>query len=318
MPPLPAVSVSGMTSRLQAVPGLRLKPGEPLARRNTLGIGGPAELFVEVAHEEALRELLVAVGELGVPFQVLGLGSNVLIPDRGLEGVVARLAGRFLELTISGPEVEVGAALPLAQLARKTAARGLRGLEALSGFPSTVGGAVYMNAGSYGVEIKDVLVSASVMDREGRSRRLSPAELDLGYRRTNLQGSGSIVTRAVLRLVPGDPEEALARIGELNRRRWQSLPSGLPNAGSIFKNPPGGFAGRLIEECGLKGLRQEGAQISPKHANVIVNTGGATARDVLELMVRARAAVGAKHGIWLEPEVVLAGELRSIWQAACA
>ena len=312
------MSATALTDRLEAVSGLRLRAGELLARRNTLRIGGPAELFVEVTHEEALRELLAAVQEVQVPLQILGLGSNVLIPDSGLEGVVVRLVDRFLEVSIDGFEVEVGAALPLAQLARTTATQGLRGLEALSGFPSTVGGAVYMNAGSYGLEIKDVLVSATVMDTSGHIRICTPAELDMGYRRTNLEGSGSIVTRAVLRLESGDPAEGLARIEELNRRRWQSLPSGQPNVGSIFKNPPGEYAGRLIEDCGLKGLRRGGAQISPKHANVIVNTGGATAAEVLDLMIEARRAVGKKHDIWLEPEVVLAGGLQSIWLSACS
>jgi UDP-N-acetylmuramate dehydrogenase len=294
--------------------GLELRPGEPLAPHTTLRIGGPAELFVEVASEEALGRLLAEAKQHRVGVEILGLGSNVLIPDEGLEGVVARLGGELRDIEVRGERVEVGAALPLAQVARRLAEQGLVGLEALSGFPSTVGGAVVMNAGCYGTEIKDVLESATVVERDGRRRRLVVADLAAGYRSTRLQGSGAIVTRAVFRLRRGDAAVALARIEELNRRRRASLPSGLPNAGSVFKNPPGDFAGRLIEACGLKGRREGGAQISPKHANVIVNLGGASAHDVLTLMLAARGAVAALCAVELEPELVLAGGLGERWR----
>jgi UDP-N-acetylmuramate dehydrogenase len=153
------------------------------------------------------------------------------------------------------------------------------------------------------------------VERDGSCRRLSRADLEPGYRTTRLQGSGSIVTRAVFRLTRGDAASALARINELNRRRRASLPSGLPNAGSIFKNPPGDFAGRLIEACGLKGRREGGAEISPRHANVIVNVDRASAADVLALMVVARGAVAARFGVELEPELVLVGSLQERWRA---
>jgi UDP-N-acetylmuramate dehydrogenase len=169
-----------------------------------------------------------------------------------------------------------------------------------------------MNAGAYGTEIRDVLVSARVVERDGRRRRLATAELEPQYRRTSLRDTGSIVVRALFELAPGEPAALLARIDELNARRWQALPSGVANAGSIFKNPPGDFAGRLIEACGLKGERRGGAAISERHANVIVNLGGASARDVLELMKLARSRVEERHGIALEPEVQLVGELRRL------
>jgi UDP-N-acetylmuramate dehydrogenase len=300
---------------LAGVPGLDLRAGEPLARHTTLRIGGPAELWAEVGTERALVALLRACGAGGTPFHLLGLGSNVLIPDEGIPGVVACLVGGLERCRIRGTRVSAGGGAVLAQVARKTAQAGLAGLEALAGFPSTVGGGVYMNAGSYGTEIKDVLVSARVVERDGTRRRLTVAELEPRYRWTNLERSRAVVVRAHFDLRPGDPAALMGRIRELNAKRWAALPSGVPSAGSIFKNPPGDFAGRLIEACGLKGAAAGGARISERHANVIVNTGGARAADVVVLMRRMRGAVAERFGVELEPEVVLAGGLRSALDA---
>lgn len=296
--------------RLEGVPGLSLRRDEPLARHSTFRIGGPAELFAEVASERALARLVEAVRETATPLHLLGLGSNVLFPDGGLAGVVARLGGELKRVRIRGRRVSAGAGAALALVARRAAKAGFAGLEALSGFPSTVGGAVWMNAGCYGTEVKDVLVSVRVVERDGRRRRLATAELEPAYRWTNLKVSGAIVTRALFELAPGDPAALLARMEELNAKRWASLPSGQPNVGSIFKNPPGDYAGRLLEVAGLKGARIGGAEVSPKHANVIVNAGGATAGDVVELMRRMRDRAEESCGVRLEPEVVLLGDLR--------
>lgn len=303
-----------LQAQLESVPGLVLKPGEPLARHTTFKIGGPAELFVEVRGEEALAVLLARVAEHGVPFFLLGLGSNVLVPDEGLPGVVAHLGGELKSWRIEGEEVESGAALPLPLLARETAKAGLTGLEPLCGFPSSVGGAVWMNAGCYGTEIKDVLVRAWLIERDGTRRSIGVEELAAGYRSTALQRTSAIVTRARFRLRRAEAAACLAKIEELNARRWASLPTGVGNAGSIFKNPPGDFAGRLIEACGLKGLELGGAAISSKHANVIINRGGARATDVLGLMQRAHEAVAERFAVRLQPEVVLLGELASAWK----
>lgn len=314
----PTRGVEELVGALAGTPGLELVRDEPLAGHTTLRIGGPAELWARVGSEEALAALVRATRRHEIPCVVFGLGSNVLVPDEGLPGVVARLGGELASARVDGTRVEAGAAMPLAQLARRTAAEGLVGLEALSGFPSTVGGAVVMNAGCYGTEIADVLESCVVVTPEGAVRRLEVAEIAPSYRATSLQGGGSIVTRATLRLAAGDAAKALARIEELNRKRWESLPSGLPNAGSIFKNPPGDHAGRLIDACGLKGKTEGRAQISPRHANVIVNLGGAGALDVLGLMLAARDAVARRFGVRLEPEVVLAGSLAVSWREAVA
>jgi len=251
-----------------------------------------------------------ATAAAGVPLEVLGLGSNVLVPDEGLSGVVLRLVGDLRRIRVRGRRVSSGAGAALPHLARRAARAGLGGLEALSGFPSTVGGGVFMNAGCYGTEIRDVLVSVRIVERDGRRRRLATAELEPTYRATNLRHSRAIVVRALFELAPGDPAALLARIDELNARRWAALPSGVPNAGSIFKNPPGDFAGRLIDACGMKGRRRGGAAISERHANVFVNLGGATAGDVVDLMREARDEVAARFGVVLEPEIVLAGGLR--------
>lgn len=304
----------GARAAIEAVAGLSVKPNEPLARRTTFKIGGPAELFVEVGSEAALASLLAIVARQRVPFQLLGLGSNILIPDRGLSGVVARLGRGFRELRFGKGGVLAGAALALPQVAQRAAKAGLSGLEPLCGFPSTVGGAVWMNAGCYGTEIKDLLRSAWLVGPAGQRKRIGVAELGAGYRSTALQGTDWIVTRASFRLRPADPEACLAKIAGYNEKRWGSLPQGQGNAGSIFKNPPGDYAGRLIEACGLKGKERGRAAISPKHANVIVNLGGATAEDVLGLMLEARRAVRDRFGIDLHPEVILPAELGERWR----
>lgn len=303
-----------LLDELGAVPGLVLREGEPLDGWTTFRIGGPAELLLEVGRESALRRALPMLGEAGLPVQLLGLGSNILIPDEGLPGAVIRLTGGFLSWRIWEDRVTAGAGLPLPRLVREVCRAGLVGIEALSGFPSTVGGGVWMNAGCYGTEIRDVLAAATLVEPDGDRRRIGLDELGASYRSTRLQGTGSIVSRATLQLRRGDGEAAMRRVAELNARRRRSLPSGRPNAGSIFKNPPGDYAGRLIEAAGLKGRRHGGAEISSRHANVIVNQDGATARDVLALMRLARQEVEARFGIELVPEIVLAGGLAEEWR----
>jgi len=266
--------------------------------------------------ESALARLLDQAKDLRVSCRILGLGSNVLLPDEGLPGVTAVLEGDFLEMSFHDSSVEAGAGLPLARVARSAVDRGLAGLEALAGFPSTVGGAVIMNAGCYGVEIKDILESTTILRPGGTRCELRVEDLSPGYRTTKLQGTDAVVTRATFRLQADDAGLALQRLNELNRRRRETMPSGKPNAGSVFKNPTGDSAGRLIEACGLKGVQRGGAEISSVHANVIVNNGGATAEDVLELMrVMYRSVEGEFH-VSLEPELILGGSLRSRWYRA--
>ncbi len=306
-----------LVSNLEAVAGVELTRNADLSRLSTFRIGGRAELLATVHTESALRALLTEVSGADIGFHLVGLGSNVLFPDEGLRGVVVRLEGDFKKVRFDGSTVVAGAAVALPKLARGTAARGLAGLEALCGFPSTVGGAVVMNAGCYGTEIKDVMTTCRVINEDARVEQLGIEDLEPGYRTTNLQGTRRIVVSATFRLIPAEPGAVLARIDELNDRRWGALPAGLPNVGSIFKNPPDHAAGRLIDECGLKGNAIGGARISPKHANVIVNVGGARSSEVLELMLVAFHAVRERFDIELEPEVILAGGLRRFWEESC-
>ena len=308
------VTTLPLEGALRAIADLSCEANASLASHTTLRIGGPAATLVSVASMDALVSLIRLAREHELGLHLLGLGSNVLIPDEGLSGLTFRLDGEFKRIQVRGDRVRAGAAVPLGQLARQMSARGLLGLEPLSGFPSTVGGAVFMNAGCYGTEISDLLRSVETASLDGECRELTPAELEPGYRSTRLQRDGAIVTAATLALCPGDGEAGLRRIAELNRLRKLSMPKEA-NAGSVFRNPEGDHAGRLIDQVGLKGARVGQAQISAKHANVVVNLGGARARDVLDLMLTARRRVLEATGIVLEPELILVGALRDQWLA---
>lgn len=283
-------------------PGIAVREGEPLAARTTLRIGGPARFFTEVFDAEALGRVLRFASAGRLPVLVLGKGSNLLVPDAGFPGVVIVLAGSFRETRVEGAEVVVGGGVSLMALAVAARDAGLSGVENVSGIPSSVGGAVRINAGSYGSEIFDVLVSATLVSRAGEARRVAAAEIPHGYRWTALCDSDDVVAEARFLLSRKSPAEVSARMAEVAARRRDALPK-QPNAGSIFKNPPGLFAGKLLEECGLKGRRAGRAEVSQVHANVIVNTGGATAEDVKRLMEEMKKAVRERFGVELQPEI---------------
>lgn len=296
---------------LAAVPGLKAKANEPLARYTSIRIGGPADLFIRVETAEALRAALRLLEKHRVPFYLLGKGSNVLVSDRGVRGAVIRLAGEFDRALWSPaggqPAVVAGAAYPLARLAREAVRRGLSGLEFAEGIPASVGGAVVMNAGAYGSEMERVIDRVEALTAGGEPLSLARGELIFSYREAQLPAA-SVVTRVAFSLAAGEPAAMRRRLDELLRRRKQSQPAGLPNAGSMFRNPPGDFAGRLIEAAGLKGRRVGQAEISERHANFIVNLGGATAAQVRRLMEIARAEVRARFAIELVPEVKFFGD----------
>jgi UDP-N-acetylmuramate dehydrogenase len=283
-------------------PGVSVREGVPLAPRTTLRVGGPARFLAEVADAAALARVLRVAAAERIPVLTLGKGSNLLVPDAGFPGVVVVLVGAFRATRVDGAEIVAGGGVSLMALAVAARDAGLSGLENLSGIPSSLGGAVRINAGSYGSEIFDLLVSATLVSPAGEVRTAPAGEIAHAYRWTALCESGDVVAEARLRLVPKDGEAIGARMAEVAARRRDALPR-QPNAGSIFKNPPGLFAGKLLEACGLKGRRVGGAEVSPVHANVIVNTGGATAADVKTLMEAMRNAVRERFGIELQPEI---------------
>ncbi len=278
----------------------------PLGALTTYRVGGPAALFVEVPDEAGLVAVAEAWAGRDVPVLVLGRGSNLLVADKGFEGLVISLGAGFETLAIEGTRVRAGAALSLPVLSRRTAAAGLRGLEWAVGVPGSVGGAVRMNAGGHGSDTAATLVGYRWVDLTTGSVTESPAaRLEPGYRRTTLAQTDVVVT-GQYGLVSGDPAEGAAEIAEIVRWRRANQPGG-SNAGSVFANPEGDSAGRLIEACGLKGLRVGSAVVSTKHANFIQADPGGSADDVVALMERVRTTVAEATGIELRPEVRLIG-----------
>ena len=300
-----------LPDELKLIPGLKVKINEPLARYTSIKIGGPADYFLEVESIAALSRALKLLDRDGVPFCILGKGSNVLVSDLGVRGAVFRMGGEFKRMEWQeGHEearVTVGAAYPVTQLVREAVRRGYAGLEFAEGIPGSVGGALVMNAGAYGSEMEKIVDRVEGMSVHGEPAGFERERLAFSYRDAHLP-VGTIVTQVRLRLRRGNVEEMREKLRELVTKRKKSQPSGYPNSGSMFRNPPGDFAGRLIEAAGLKGKRIGGAEISERHANFIVNLGGAKAEEVRKLMQIVQAEVKKQFGIELVPEVRLVGE----------
>lgn len=279
---------------------------EPLSRHTTWRVGGPADLFLVPADREDLLTALRLLRDRKIPWIVIGAGSNLLVRDGGYRGAVIHTGSLRGVAFSTGTEVRVEGGVPLTGLIRRAAARGLGGLEALAGIPGTLGGAIAMNAGAGGQKMADSVASVTVAGAEGELA-LSADALGFGYRSANLPAQ-QVVVEARLRFLPEEPtalEETIRR-GLLHRRQAQGV--GAPNAGSVFKNPPGASAWRLIARAGLSGASVGGVAVSEKHANFIVNRGGATAGDILALIARIKDAVLQQSGIELETEVRLVGE----------
>lgn len=282
--------------------------GEELAPYTTWRIGGPADVLVTPSSKEKLAETVAFLSSKGVPWFLLGRGSNLLVSDKGFRGAVIRLGSAFEKVRFEGETVYSGAAFSLIKLSVLAGKAGLTGLEFAGGIPGTVGGAVFMNAGAHGSDMSKILVEAEILTESGEWRWMSPADLQYAYRHSVLHEQPGIITEAVFRLQVGDRKEIAGAMAAYKDRRLRTQPMQLPCAGSTFRNPPGQFAARLIEEAGLKGTRVGGAEVSAQHANFIVNTGGATARDVEELMSLIRSRVKASAGVELVPEVRKIGE----------
>lgn len=281
---------------------------EPMAKHTSFRIGGPADVLAQPGNEAELAELLKRATHHAVPVTLVGNGSNLLVRDKGIRGLVIKLSNLFSSITVAGNVLTFGSGISLAMASKKAASLSLSGLEFAVGIPGTIGGAVYMNAGAYDGEMAKVVTSVQVMDRQGQSSQLKADELDFSYRHTALQNSGLIVTSVTVSLQPGEAESIKAKMDDFSQRRIAKQPLELPSAGSMFKRPVGYFAGTLIEQTGLKGYTVGGAQVSTKHAGFVVNVGGATAKDVLQLIRDVQDRVLAAQGVQLEPEVLVLGE----------
>lgn len=292
----------------QLVPPQHIRLDEPMRYHTSFRIGGPADIMVLPASTCQVVSVIRLARQRGVPVFVIGNGTNVLVRDGGLRGVVVKLADNFQAVQVRGHKIWAEAGALLVKVARAAWQAGLTGLEFASGIPGSLGGAITMNAGAYGGEMKDVLASIVCCNQEGEICRLQRDELELEYRSSRVQKECYTVLEAILSLRPGDREAIKARMDEFNRRRREKQPLQLPSAGSVFKRPPGYYAGKLIQDAGLRGARIGDAQVSEMHCGFIVNRGQATAADVLQLIEHIQTTVRQKFGVELEPEIRIIGE----------
>ncbi len=281
---------------------------EPLSKHTTFKIGGLADYFVTPTNKEELKLVMQACIESNIPYYIIGKGSNILVGDKGYQGVIIQIYRKFDWIRIDNHLVTAGAGVMLAKLAREVAEHNLAGMQGESGIPGTLGGAVTMNAGAYGYEIKDYIVSATVLNREGEIFTLQKEELQLSYRTSIIQKEDYIVVEAVFELPSGKKEDILAEMAELNRKRVEKQPLEYPSAGSTFKRPEGYFAGKLIMDAGLAGYRVGDIMVSEKHCGFVINVGNGTASEVRQLIDDVKRIVYEKNQILLEPEVRFLGE----------
>ena len=281
---------------------------EPMKRHTTFRIGGPAEVFVMPGNLEEVQRILEICRTEDLPYFILGNGSNLLVSDRGYRGVVIQLDRNFGEVKVEGTEIHASAGALLSTIAVAARRASLTGFEFAGGIPGTLGGAVVMNAGAYGGEMKDVLKSVTVLTREGERITLQKNELELGYRTSIIAKKDYIVLEAEIELEVGDAEEIKAVMDDLKERRTTKQPLEYPSAGSTFKRPEGYFAGKLIQESGLQGFQVGGAQVSEKHCGFVINKDQATAADIAELIRQVQDRVEEKFGVRLETEVKRLGE----------
>lgn len=287
------------------LPTSRVFEWEPLARHTTLGLGGPADLYIEVGSPEDLKRILLFAAERELPLFLLGNGSNVAFSDEGFRGIVIRLGGAFQWVQIEPPQLQAGAGMPLPRVLREAANAGLSGLEPLVGVPGTVGGALVTNAGTRKGSIGDAVRQVHCLDRVGTRRVLDAAEAGFRYRGSLL--GELVVVGAKFELQPAPTAEIEQRMAELQAQRRKAQPANDMSAGCVFRNPPGAAAGRLLDELGFKGRRVGGAMVSEKHANFVLNDGSATRQDFDDLIAAMRAAVRENHGYELELEVLRVG-----------
>lgn len=280
---------------------------EPMKKHTTFRVGGPADVLVQ-PDETALAAILALCRQYYVPYSFIGNGSNLLVGDKGIRGVVIEMTDPMGNIEVHGTKITAQAGAMLSKIANTAASNGLGGMEFAAGIPGSVGGAVVMNAGAYGGEMKDIIERVYVLDENGAQLELDRDALDLGYRHSCIPDKKYIVTKVVLELVPRDEAEIRSEMKELNEKRAEKQPLQYPSAGSTFKRPEGYFAGKLIMDAGLRGYQVGGAQVSEKHCGFVINKGDATAADICQLMRDVSDKVQAQFGVVLEPEVKMIGE----------
>lgn len=291
------------------IPESRILENESMAKHISFRVGGCADYYVNCTDRKELSSLLSFLTEEGVPHMLIGNGSNLLFRDSGYRGVIIHLEGEFQDCEVQGDTVIAGSGKLLSSVSSLAAKSGLAGMEFASRIPGSIGGAIYMNAGAYGGEMKDIVTRVWLMSPDGKEETVrTGVEMEFAYRNSCLQRTGEIVTKVELKLQPEDAEAIQARIAELTEKRVQKQPVNFPSAGSTFKRPAEGYAAALIQESGLKGVSVGGAEVSEKHSGFIINKGGATATDVLQLMELVEKKVYEDSGIHLEPEVRIIGE----------
>ena len=279
--------------------------GEPMAKHTTFRIGGPADAFVQIESAEALANVLQYLEKIAIPYMILGNGSNLLMDDAGYRGVIIEIADKMNEVRVEGSCLVCQAGALMSKVARVAYENGLTGLAFASGIPGTIGGGCVMNAGAYGGELKQVVESVTVMDRQGNQITLDNESMEFGYRDSVIKHYPYIVVEVRIHLTPGDKEAIKQEMDELAGKRREKQPLEFPSAGSTFKRPEGYFAGELIMNAGLRGYTVGGAQVSEKHCGFVVNKGGATAEDVKALIAHVQETVEEQTGVLLEPEVII-------------
>lgn len=286
----------------------KVRISEPMNRHTTFRIGGPADYFLLPSTAEEVKKILEICKEKELPYFILGNGSNLLVSDEGYCGVIIQLYRNYGGITVEGTNIRAGAGALLSQIASAARNASLTGFEFAGGIPGTLGGAVVMNAGAYGGEMKDVLKEVTVMTEQGEIMTIPAEKLEMGYRTSLVKKAGYLVLEAVISLKAGDVEEIKAIMKDLTEKRVSKQPLEYPSAGSTFKRPEGYFAGKLIMDAGLRGYQVGGAQVSEKHCGFVINKGNATAADVCGLMKDVQEKVQEQFGVTLEPEVKFLGE----------
>jgi len=281
---------------------------EPMKNHTSFKVGGPADIFIEPDNPEELAKAIKALREHSIPYYIIGNGSNLLVSDKGLRGAVVKVGEKFDSVDIDGDRIIAECGILLSTLSKIAAKASLAGMEFASGIPGALGGAVTMNAGAYGGEMKDIIEWVEVLDQELEIKRLQNAEMEFGYRKSIVEPGKYIVIRCCLKLRHGNPDEINSIMADLTQKRTSKQPLHLPSAGSTFKRPEGYFAGKLIEDSGLRGFSLGGAQVSPLHCGFVVNNGDATAQEVYDLIRHVQKTVYDKFKVNLETEVKILGE----------